>query len=339
MFVVGWLVACSSSPEPATPTAATGTPEVPEPTATTATTGGPTADTQDPGPVCRAAGDYDETIEVDGRPFRYRLHVPPTGAEPRAAILQLHGGGSDGAAIETVTGLSALGDQEGFATLTPEGFAVGKGGPQVWNAGSCCGPPALLPDHVASMIAMIDDAQTKGACLDADRIFATGHSNGGMMSYRLACEASDRIAAVAISAGTLATVEESVDPPLVAFECTPSRPVPLLHVHGLEDLCVPYDGAVASNGQDRLGVEAAVEVFRTAASCPDEPTDETEGVVRTRTWTCPQDIEIALVTVEELGHPWAGSPIYGNPEQCGGTTTDAISTTTEAWAFFERHGR
>ncbi len=337
MSAILLLLACSGEDPPGTD--ATGTPDtVPTaPVVPTAPKGSSmTADTASPLPDCLVEGAYDRTVDVDGVTFRYRLTVPG-GTERHPAIVQFHGGGSTGLAMETVTQLALRGGPRGYATLTPEGAPAGGVGPQVWNAGACCGPVATLPDHVAATIAMLDDAQVAGACLDDDRVFATGHSNGAMMTYRLACEASDRLAGAAISAGTLATEDQTKEPPEVAFTCSPSRPVPVLHVHGLEDRCVPFDGSVASQGSDLLAVEEAVAVFRQRAACPDSPTDVTNGVVRRRTWTCPDSVEVQLVTVEELGHPWAGSPIYGNPETCGGTTTIAVSTTEEALNFFDRH--
>ncbi|MEM6926397.1 MAG: hypothetical protein AAF602_05685 [Myxococcota bacterium] len=325
------ILACTGREAPLTEsgTAPTGTP--PPPAMETAT---PT-DTAPPPPTCLAAGVYDRTVEVAGVELRYRLTVPE-GADPHPGVIVFHGGGSTGAAMETVSQLTQRGGPRGYATLFPEGFRVG-GVSQVWNAGACCGPVATLPDHVAATLAMLDDAQAAGACLDDDRIFATGHSNGAMMTYRLACEASERLSAVTISAGTLATEDQTVDPPDVLFTCAPSRPVPVLHVHGLEDTCVTYDGSQAAQGSDLLAVEDAVRVFRERAACPDDPDDVTEGVVRRRRWSCPDDVEVQLVTVEDLGHAWAGSPIYGNPELCGGTTTIAVSTTDEALDFFDRY--
>ena len=315
----------------------------PSATATTAETGVavPTADTTpapepDPKPTCLGAGEHDFTVDVQGTPFRYRLRIPTGGAEAHPVIVQFHGGGSSGEAMETVSRLSELGEPQGFATLTPEGHAV-VGMIQVWNAGACCGPTATLPDHVAATLAMLDHAQSEGACLDEARVYATGHSNGGMMAYRLACEASERVAAIAISAGTLASEDQTEEPPTVAFGCALDRPVPLLHIHGIEDLCVPYDGSLSALGNDLLSVEASVDVFRSRAGCPSTPVDVTKGEVRRRVWTCPDDVEVELVTVESLGHAWAGSSIYGSADRCGGTTTTAVSTTDEALAFFSRH--
>lgn len=289
-------------------------------------------------PSCLAPGDYDETLEVDGVEHRFRLHIPPATSMADALVLQFHGGGSNGAAMELVSGLSALGDAEGFATLSPEGWQVPSVGSQVWNGGACCGPTQLQPSHVAATAAMLDVVPELGACFDAKRVYATGHSNGGIMTYRLACELSDRIAAVAVSAGYLASDNLDATPPQQVFACAPDRAVPLLHVHGLEDLCVPFAGGKSqSTGKTSPAVEDVVADWRARSACVEAGTDTTEGAVRRRGWTCEGGSSVELITVATLGHAWAGSPIYGNPELCGGLTTDQVSTTEEAWRFFQAH--
>ena len=159
------------------------------------------------------------------------------------------------------------------------------------------------------------------------------------MSYRVACEASDVFAAVAVSAGTLATEDLSTDPPTVAYACTPDHPVSMLHVHGLDDGCVPFVGGLSeATGHTLLGIEDSLEVWETWQDCTAND-DTTDGPVRRRAWACSGGAGLELITVEGLGHAWAGSQIYGNPERCGGTTTQAVSTTTELWRFFQANGR
>jgi polyhydroxybutyrate depolymerase len=266
------------------------------------------------------------------------VHVPPAREDRTAMILQLHGGGSNARAMDTVSGLRAFADGQGFIVVSPEGWPVFEDGPQVWKAGACCGPDnPSAPDHVRVLEAVIDDAIANGACIDENRVFAMGHSNGAMMAYRLACDVSNRIAAIAASGSGMADVDLNQEPPVQAFECTPSRRVPVLHVHGLADTCAPYEGGVSSANQRRFApVEDTIDRWREINGCGDG-TDTTEGVVRRRVWTCAEETSVELITVEGLGHPWAGSPIYGNPERCGGGTTDAVSTTAELWRFFTQH--
>ncbi|MEL6344985.1 MAG: prolyl oligopeptidase family serine peptidase [Myxococcota bacterium] len=288
---------------------------------------------------CLEAGDYDEVVVIDGFTHRFRLHVPPDLTADAPLVVQLHGGGSDGAAMEVVSTLSAQGDVQGYLTLTPEGWEVPLNGSQVWNAGACCGPTDQQPDHVHAVREMIGLAEEMGACIDRTRVFATGHSNGGMMTYRLACEASDLFSAVAVSAGALVS-EDLSGAPVTVFTCAPERPVSILHVHGLEDGCVPFEGGTSeATGNTTLPIDAVMARWRAINRCAADADESGDDVVQRRAWSCADDASVALITVEGLGHAWAGSPIYGNPERCGGATTDAVSTTQEAWRFFQAHPR
>ncbi|MDV7396997.1 hypothetical protein RZS08_36700, partial [Arthrospira platensis SPKY1] len=94
--------------------------------------------------------------------------------------------------------------------------------------------------------------------IDLNRVYATGFSNGGFMSYRLACEASDRIAAIAPVAGTM--------PIAIANNCQPTRSVPILHIHGTADFIVPYAG-----NSSFLSVGESIEYWRNSNNCNMEP--------------------------------------------------------------------
>jgi len=292
---------------------------------------------ESPEPNCLAAGAYEASVEVDGVVHRYEVLIPAAAVAPAPAVLLFHGGGSTGAAMQTVSELDAVAEREGFVLVTIEGFDIGRQ-TQVWNAGACCGPTAAV-DHVAAVSAILDQAIADGACIDEQRVYATGHSNGAMMSHRLACELSDRIAAIAASAGGLMNTDLRVSPPTDVFACAPGRAVPVLHVHGLDDTCVPYAGGLTTGNSDAVhpAAEDMIAGWRTRNGCDDDAIDVTEGAVRRRTWACRDGAEVELIAVAGLGHAWAGSPIYGNPDICGGTTSDALSTTEELWRFFQRH--
>ena len=144
---------------------------------------------------------------------------------------------------------------------------------------------------------------TIGAAYDADptRTFATGHSNGGMLSYRLACELSDRIVAVALQAGSL-----GVEP------CEPTTPVSLLHLHGTADTNHPIEGGFGSglaNVDFRSAIDS-VTMVAAAGGCSGEPTvtvDATNPDLTATTWTdCDGGTEVQLVAVEGAPHAWMG---------------------------------
>jgi polyhydroxybutyrate depolymerase len=130
-----------------------------------------------------------------------------------------------------LTGMNNIADEEGFIVVYPDG--LGKS----WNGGLCCDPAAgNQVDDVGFFRALLAHVSSL-ADVDANRVYAAGMSNGGFMSQRLACEASDIIAAIAPNAGLVANNNGEL------FECSPPRPVPVFHVHGTGDFIVPYDGS------------------------------------------------------------------------------------------------
>lgn len=260
----------------------------------------------------RGPGVTEERFEHDG-PRRYRLKLP-VGYEPDRAwpvVLDFHGrhGSADGQAI--LSGLDAVGDAEGFIVVQPQA----EGGDSTWNAGFCCGGAQTNGvDDVGATAALLDHLETI-ACIDSTRVYATGISNGGFMAHRLACELADRIAGIApVAGGNLMLV------------CDPSRPVPVLHFHGLDDAIVPFEGFggfasipdstaawVARNGCDANGVV----VFEQAD-------------VRCERWTgCDAGARVELCTIDGGGHTWPGSAIPGI-----GHTTQTISASQRLWDWF-----
>ena len=163
----------------------------------------------------------------------YLLHIPPQGLSGRAlpVVLNFHGGGGHATQQQEYTELDTVADREGFYTVYPNGTGRMSSHFLTWNAGNCCG---YAKDH------KIDDVGFSQALLshlstvvpiDHTRIYATGLSNGAMMAYRLAAEASDLVAAIAPVAGSM-----------MVSTFAPSHAVPVMHVHSLDDPRAPYEG-------------------------------------------------------------------------------------------------
>src|ERR1043165_4804 len=164
-------------------------------------------------------GDHVRTITVDGLKRKHRIHVPPKydAKKPTAVVVALHGAVMDGLMMEGFSGLSKTSDDNNFIVVYPNGTGLG-GVLLTWNAGLF--PGDLNKDKVDDVTyigKVLDDVESV-LNVDRKRVFATGMSNGGMMCYRLASELSDRIAAIAPIAGTVA-VEK--------YE--PKRPISVLH--------------------------------------------------------------------------------------------------------------
>ena len=182
-----------------------------------------------------AQGDYEFQVQHGGRKRYYLVHVPPGGGsgKPQPVVLALHGGGGDAKGMRLHYGLERVADREGFILVFPEGS--GRLGRKLltWNAGTCCGyAMAQRVDDVGYVDTLLRDLARRTP-VDQARTYATGHSNGAMMSYRLAAEMSDRIAAIAPVAGSM-----------VVPSPNPCRPVAMLHVHSVDDPRALYDGGL-----------------------------------------------------------------------------------------------
>jgi len=175
---------------------------------------------------------------VAGRPYGFKV---PTGYDsnmPTPLVILLHGYTGTGAGQESYFQLGAIADEQTFLYAYPDGTSDPTGR-QFWNADdACCDFFGSGVDDVAYLDAMIDDISSKYT-VDPKRIFVVGHSNGAFMAHRLACDLSNRIAAIAGLAGAVWND---------ASKCNPTGPVSVLDVHGDADVVIGYGGgAVAAN--------------------------------------------------------------------------------------------
>ena len=143
-------------------------------------------------------------MTVNGR--TYEIHLPGNHApdKPVAVVIVLHGGGGNAANAERMSGMSTKADKEGFIAVYPNGTAARPNGQLLtWNAWRCCGAALDRKVDDVSFIRSVVDDVARHYPVDRKRIYATGLSNGGMLSYRLGCEAGDLFAAIAPVAGAL----------------------------------------------------------------------------------------------------------------------------------------
>lgn len=174
----------------------------------------------------------DDSGLIDARP--YTLLVPDAydEANPTPLIVMLHGYGVTGAVQATYFRLIEGAQTHGYLLAYPDGTVDGSGG-RFWNAtDACCDFGGVGVDDVAYLTALLDDVQARYN-VDPARVYFMGHSNGGFMSHRMACEIGDRIAAIASLAGA------TYDDPTA---CTAADPVHVLQIHGTDDRTIAYDG-------------------------------------------------------------------------------------------------
>ncbi len=195
------------------------------------------------------------------RPYHFHLpqHYDPT--VPTPLLILLHGYGATGVIQDLYFGLTPLSDAQTFLYAYPDGTldATGK---RFWNAtDACCDFGNIPVDDVAYVNAIIDDVSARYT-VDTHRIYVVGHSNGGFMAHRLACDLSSRVAAIVSLAG--ATWE---DP----SRCVPTHPISVLEVHGDADTVVSYTGGRVADFPGIgvfPGARATVADWATLEGCP-----------------------------------------------------------------------
>jgi polyhydroxybutyrate depolymerase len=324
------MVACGSeaTPPASSPGGGETTPGEQGPTGTDPGANGTPTDPSSPtgpqAPSCAGkgalSGDLDWKLQSGGKARVVHVHVPTKydPAKGTPVVLNFHGFTSDGLEQAAYTGMSRKADEAGFIAVHAEGV----GQQQSWNAGACCGDAAEQKvDDVALVSAIIDELDAK-LCIDTKRVFATGMSNGGFLSHRLACELSTRIAAIAPVAGVLGVPT-----------CTPSRAVSVMQFHGTSDLLVPYDG-IDDGDRKFPSVPATRDGWAKRDGCTDTPrtTFENGDVKCTTQDQCTSGAEVTLCTVDGGGHTWPGAIPIGVSK-----TTQSIRATDAMWEFFQKH--
>ena len=263
------------------------------------------------------SGDFDRTIQVGDSDRRFLLHVPAS-YDPTAGVslvVAFHGFTEGPEDIRDTSHFDQISDERGFIVAYPEGLNGS------WNGGTCCGLSVIANvDDVAFATALIDTIEAD-YCIDPARVFATGFSNGGFFSHRLGCELSGRIAAIGVVAG-----QESLT------ECNPTRPVPVLQVHGDADPVVPY------GGNPLLGfpsTESTISGWAERDGCTGEPVaGPTIGDTSCAIYdACRAGSAVELCTVSGGGHDWPG----GGSAWVDDTPPPGFVATIAIADFFEAH--
>ncbi|MCE9600300.1 MAG: prolyl oligopeptidase family serine peptidase [Spirochaetia bacterium] len=264
-------------------------------------------------------------IKVGPDTRRYILHVPKSyqSSRPVPLVVVLHGGGGNGRIGASMSGFTKKSDEEGFIVVYPFGWGRFDETLLTWNAGNCCGK-ALTDnkDDVAFIRAVVQNIKGQYA-VDSSRVYATGMSNGGMMTHRLACEAADVFTGVAPVSGAL-----NFEP------CKPSRPIPMVIFHGRDDQHVLYEGGEPHKNPDShkrtdRSVAFAVGFWKNQNGCKDVIVTKSGKVEHTH-FVCDR-APLDLYSIDDEGHTWPGG-------EKGRLTADEpsreISATNVMWQFW-----
>jgi len=244
-----------------------------------------------------------EQIQFGGdRPAYLEVPTDYDHSVPTPLLVVLHGFSANGYTQLAYTGLGSLVEQEGILLIAPDG-TVNSDGQQFWNAtDACCDDEATGVDDVAYLSGLVEDISSVWN-VDPARVFFFGHSNGGYMSYRMACDRADLVAALFSLAGAT-----WADP----AACEPSQPVSVLQAHGDADTVVLYQGGDFSIGS-YPGAAATVATWAGYDGCTGALTEDTvrldidesldgDDTAVARHAGCPAGIDAELWTIEAGGH-------------------------------------
>lgn len=292
------------------------------------------------------AGDYTYTIDHGGKKRLWIAHVPAsyTGKKPTPMILNFHGAGGNAESAMNSTQMNLHSDKEGYIVVYPEGTGKKVLGKLLayWNVEKYMGRNTDVSgvDDLGFVSAIIDD-MSKKFNIDSKRIFATGLSRGGMMTYYLACQPNSKIAAFAPVSTNFVNDEAT---------CQPGRPVSIIHFHGTADRVLPYKGGLSdptlpealSNNVSYLSAPASVTVFAKKNGCSDSPKIVyTKGKASCAGYlSCQDSSEVILCTLTDAGHTWPGGQHDLNLEawkKIVGSINYDLPANETMWEFFKRH--
>lgn len=255
------------------------------------------------------------TFNYHGTERSYVLHLP-AGYDQSLQyplVFNFHGLTQTGTQQQTTSGMDAVADEAGFIVVYPDGLN------NSWNAGI----NNEDVDDVGFINALLDHLIATYS-VDDRKVYSTGFSMGGYFSYRLACELSHRIAAIAPVSGLLATT--------VASTCNPSRDIPVLHFHGTNDQIVSYEGTYS------LSVEETLAYWRENNECtseaeitlyPDVNATDGSTVELIEYKTCASGSEVSHFKIHNEDHTWPGSSSWGANKD--------IIASREIWSFFSQY--
>jgi polyhydroxybutyrate depolymerase len=269
-------------------------------TTTSTSTTSTTAPVSIPEPVINftdAVDSVDPTlhiITVEGmRPRKYYLNVPSTYTPGTASplIIGFHGIGGSASEFRVTSKIDVYAEERGMISVFPEGYGPEYGIEASWNAGLCCGLANLNElDDVALMSAIIDSIETK-YMIDKSRVWAVGFSNGGMFSYRLACELSDKITAIGVGAGSL-----------MSKTCNTTKAVSIIHLHGESDADIPFNGSGFYNSRD---VVSNITTVNAQFGCTDVSGSLSKIIGQTEwKWNCSKGTDMQIIKYDGQGHKW-----------------------------------
>jgi polyhydroxybutyrate depolymerase len=280
-------------------------------------------------------GDFDKSLTVASASRRYLMHVPTTyrSSTPMPVVLLFHGGQGSATTIANITGkdnFSVFADRAGFIAIYPNSVSG------TWDDGRDTVPVAT--NDVAFVDALLDEV-AKDYNIDTKRVYATGISNGGMMTHRLACDLTKRFAAVATVAANM--------PVSLSAKCSPTRAIPIAMISGDADPLMPFAGGSITGGisGNVLSVPDTVKFWlnknslvTTAKTSLLADADTADGTTTTllEYGMAGSNNDIALYSIKNGGHTWPSGTQYFTEFVIGKVARD-FSGNDAIWNFFTKY--
>ncbi|MBI2423300.1 MAG: prolyl oligopeptidase family serine peptidase [Candidatus Hydrogenedentes bacterium] len=288
-------------------------------------------------------------ITIDGLERLFRIYTPAGLADGAPLVILLHGGTGDMYSVVDNRHAgsrewTAIADEERLLLLVPNGInrdtGEGSGTNQEWNDCRGDSTSSSMADDVEFVRALIDWAVLNHA-IDENRVYATGASNGGMMSFRLAIELSDRIAAIAAFIANVAAVSDC---------SAPSTPVPVFICNGTEDPLVPWEGGGVIYGRSGTVISAPAtrDFWIEANGCDPVPVEsfdlpdlypEDDATVHGDRYASGSGVEVLFYTVQGGGHNIPSLRRSNFPLGIFGSQNRDIEGARHAWEFLKRFSK
>lgn len=273
---------------------------------------------------------FEASITVDGLQRSYIVNLPPSYYSDTTSryplVIALHGTGGNAAQFEKDYGFSAKADQSGFVAVYPNGVpSDGILRLRTWNAGTCCDYAMRTGIDDVSFISQVIDKMTGGYRIDSKRVYVTGMSNGGMMSYRLAAELSGKIAAIAPVSASMVYTPAAQQPNVV----------PVLELHSVLDRIVPYYGGANEMGYYFPPIDSVLNVWALRNNClPDATVVTDDSRYKHIKWTnADGDVLVEHYVTQDGGHAWPGGK---QVRARADVPSQVIDANDLIWTFFQK---
>tara|TARA_B100000427_G_C15511506_1_gene596413 strand:+ start:222 stop:1145 length:924 start_codon:yes stop_codon:yes gene_type:complete len=277
-------------------------------------------------------GQIDERIVVHKDLERsFLIYIPHNLKENPALIVAIHGYTSSAKTLMDYSSINDIADREGFLVVYPQGTKDSRNN-NFFNVGYEFHSDSNI-DDVSFIRKIVTDLKEEYK-LDSKRIFATGMSNGGDMSYLLACTSSDIFSAIAPVAGVM--MKDTLE------SCNPKNGIPVFEIHGTKDSISKFYGDMEN--KDKWGpyydLPTTIQFWSNKLGLKEKETtlledkDTSDGTTITfqRYWSKESDKEVWFYIVNEGNHTWPGMKGF-----FGRTANQDINTAEEIWSFFKKY--